>query len=173
MITLRKATFADHTAIAALHAASWKKNYRGIYSDAYLDHDVDRDRLDAWHERLQTPAPNQHITVAVQEGKIVGFACLFLNDHPTFGALLDNLHVSTEQRKSGIGKQLMQACASIILEQAGNKGLYLWVYALNGNARKMYEHVGAQNVETEEKVHPDGSVALACRYVWEDAARLL
>ncbi len=64
MIILRPATFADHGAIAQLHAESWKKNYRRIWSDDFLDNQVDDDRLSVWFQRLKSPEENQHVTVA-------------------------------------------------------------------------------------------------------------
>src|SRR6188768_3459087 len=44
-IGLRPATAGDAGQIAALHADSWRRHYRGAYSDAFLDGDVLTDRL--------------------------------------------------------------------------------------------------------------------------------
>jgi hypothetical protein len=33
---LRTATSADAVAVAALHADSWRRHYRGVYRDEYL-----------------------------------------------------------------------------------------------------------------------------------------
>ena len=74
MIELRTAQFADYTAIAKLHAENWRQNYRGIFSDPFLDHEVEKDRSDNWYQRLQSPAANQLITVATLEDRIVGFS---------------------------------------------------------------------------------------------------
>src|SRR5271157_3421686 len=43
---------SDARAIAALHADSWRRHYRGVYSDAFLDGDVSVDRLAVWTDRL-------------------------------------------------------------------------------------------------------------------------
>ncbi|MBV9411286.1 MAG: GNAT family N-acetyltransferase, partial [Acidimicrobiia bacterium] len=39
-VRCRVATIDDVEAIAALHADSWRRNYRGAYLDSYLDGDV-------------------------------------------------------------------------------------------------------------------------------------
>src|SRR5690349_2806909 len=118
MIELRDAVFSDYVAIAQLHATSWKQTYRGIYSDQFLDHDVEKDRAALWHNRLSTPSNRQHVVVAIYEESIVGFSCLFLDDDAQYGSLLDNLHIAANWQKAGIGKKLLQECARRIYSKA-------------------------------------------------------
>ena len=40
MLQFRFGDRRDANAIAALHADSWRRHYRGAYSDAFLDGDV-------------------------------------------------------------------------------------------------------------------------------------
>jgi hypothetical protein len=54
-VQYRPATERDIAAIAALHADSWRRNYRGAYSDEFLDRDVFEDRRAVWSERLTQP----------------------------------------------------------------------------------------------------------------------
>jgi len=61
MIALKDAIPSDYKAIAALHADSWKKNYRVMFSDNFLDNDVDEDRLQVWQERFSTRPSNQQL----------------------------------------------------------------------------------------------------------------
>jgi ribosomal protein S18 acetylase RimI-like enzyme len=168
MTKLRPAQFSDYQAIAKLHAKSWRQNYRGIYSDKFLEEEVEQDRLGTWHKRLKSPDNNQYVIVATDEDKIVGFACIYLNDDAIFGSLLDNLHVTSELKRSGVGKLLIKEGAKYINEKCISKKMYLWVYELNENARKAYEHMGAKNVETVDKHHAGQVSAKACRYCWED-----
>ena len=168
MIILRQADFSDYSAIAELHADSWKKNYRGIYSDRFLENEVDKDRLNVWFQRLESPVKNQLTTVAVLNNTIVGFSCAFLNDDPVFGSLIDNLHVTTTSQKSGIGKMLLADCAASIIQKGDNKKMYLWVYDSNHNAKAFYERLGGTKFETIEKTNTDGTTAMSCRYTWDD-----
>lgn len=173
MIELRPAEFSEYSTIALLHAASWRKAYRGIYSDKFLNDDVKRVLLEKWQNRVNSPVTNQVITLAVDDNIIVGFSCIYLDDDPKFGTLLDNLHVSVNYQKSGVGKSLMQNCAELILEKSRIHKMYLWVFEANQNARLVYERLGGKNVETVEKQNEDETVAKVCRYVWEDITTLI
>lgn len=173
MVELREAQFADFAAIADLHARSWQKHYRGIMSNAFLENEVEHERRDAWYERLKAPPANQEVIVATLDNNIIGFACLCLDDDPVHGSLLDNLHVSADLQKSGVGKILLQECAKRITDKSNNSKMYLWVFELNKEARAVYEHLGGQHAETVEKESFDGSRAKVCRYTWDDVSVLL
>lgn len=173
MIELRPAVFSEYAEIAQLHAASWKKTYRGILSDQFLNHDVERVLLQRWQNRLSSPATNQAITLVVQENSVVGFSCIYLDDDLSYGTLLDNLHVAAGYQRSGVGKLLMKKCAELILQRSTNHKMYLWVFEANHNAREVYERLGGENVETVKKQHDDGTEAKVCRYIWEDVTTLI
>ena len=173
MIILKDACREDYKAIAKLHADSWKKYYRGMYSDQFLDHDVYQNRLDVWHERLSTPALNQQVIIASDEGNISGFACIYINYDHFFGTLLDNLHVISSIQRSGFGTMLMKEAAKRSYEKDEYSKFYLWVLELNTNARRFYEKLGATNYETIDKKNIDGSVSKACRYTWNSCLKLM
>lgn len=168
MITYRTAHSQDAKAIASLHAQSWQRHYRGIWSDAFLDGAVTENRQWVWQKRLQTPADNQHIIVAEQAGQIVGFVCVFAHENEKFGALLDNLHVSGELKGQGIGKELMRRAAAWVYEQGANTPMYLWVLVKNEGARRFYDHLGGDNYEMLSVQNPDSSFSNCYRYVWWD-----
>ena len=54
-LRFRAAEPGDAAAIAALHAASWQRHYRGAYSDAFLDGEVTGFLLDTWTTRRPPP----------------------------------------------------------------------------------------------------------------------
>jgi len=173
MIKLRPATFADHLTIAKLHTENWRLNYRGILSDSYLDNEVESERLKTWYEKLKKPAPGQFVMVVESENKLVGFCSLIINEDAVFGSYIDNLHVSSAQQKSGIGKMMMRDAAIIIAERADTRKMYLWVYEANTNARTAYEKMGATNFETLDLANVDGTISPTCRYTWDDIELLL
>src|SRR5205809_6551232 len=82
--TYREATAKDVEAIAGLHADSWRRHYRGAYSDAFLDGDVITDRVAVWTDRLTQPQPEQCTIVADCDGAVIGFAHTLLDDDPTW-----------------------------------------------------------------------------------------
>jgi hypothetical protein len=77
---------ADAEAVANLHADSWRRHYRGAYSDAFLDGDVVADRLAVWTDRMREPDPRR-CTILAEDGSLVGFANTVFDDDPSWGAL--------------------------------------------------------------------------------------
>jgi GNAT superfamily N-acetyltransferase len=173
-VIVRIAKAADAHAIAMLHAESWRSAYRGILSDAFLDGPIFAERRALWEARLsgEPPIPSQHVALAERDGEATAFVCVQLDADPTWGALLDNLHVSPSAKGLGLGRRLMAEAATWVLRQRPDSRLHLWVYEQNLPARRFYEHLGG--VANEQGLHeaPDGSRAKAVRYGWTDLERL-
>lgn len=96
-VLLRAADAGDAEGVALLHADSWRRHYRGVYSDAFLDGDVASDRLAVWSARLAAPAGSETV-VAEQGGQLVGFVHVVFGADPRWGSLIDNLHVGRHLR---------------------------------------------------------------------------
>src|SRR5438309_9761447 len=101
-LKLRPAYASDAPAVAALHADSWRRHYRGAYSDTFLDGDVAADRLAVWTERLSQLGPQRCTIVAEEADALVGFVHTVLDDVPAWRALIDNLHVPHSPKPRGI-----------------------------------------------------------------------
>ena len=170
---LRPAHAGDIDAIATLHAESWRRHYRGAFSDAYLDGDVFEDRRTVWAHRLTAPDPTQVTVLADADGALVGFAHTILDDDPEWGALLDNLHVSPDARRMGLGARLMAASAAAVLDRGQDTGLYLWVLEGNVAAQAFYDAIGGRYAGREESEPPGGGSVVGLRYVWPDPSVLL
>ena len=170
----RTATAHDADAIARLHADSWRRNYRGAYLDSFLDGDVLVDRLAVWTERLSEPSSNHYTIVVELDGAVVGVAHTILDDDPTWGALLENLHVAHDLKRQGAGTRLMSETARVLLSRRPSTGLYLWVLEQNTTAQDFYNARGGAAVERAVRgPFPGGGTAPALRYAWPDPAKLL
>lgn len=168
----RLANSTDAEAIAGLHADSWRRHYRGAYSDSFLDGDVLSDRRATWTERLQAPDAGSHTLVAETEDSLVGFAHTFFEQDATWGALLDNLHVVRSRQGQGVGSRLVALTATAVAERG--TGLYLWVLEQNRDAQAFYKALGARRVG-RDLVRPPGGVAgrlngspTRLQYAWRD-----
>jgi predicted N-acetyltransferase YhbS len=166
----RPATPRDSEPIARLHADSWRRHYRGAFSDDYLDGDLIAERLSVWTARLSQPEKGQFTVVAERSGRMVGFAHTVAGGDPTWGALLDNLHVSHVEKGQGIGIGLMAESARSLIEVDPSSSLYLWVLAQNVAAQGFYGARGGTCVERQSR-HPDPGDRL--RYAWADPSVLL
>jgi GNAT superfamily N-acetyltransferase len=175
----RAACPGDAPAVAALHAGSWRRHYRGAFSDAFLDHDAAEYLLQSWTERLATPAPQARTILAEHDGAVVGLAHVILGQDATWGAFLDNLHVGPGLKGQGIGTRLLALTGQAVLDWSPSSGLYLWVLEQNSDARAFYTARGGTRVERSE-VPPPGEDAsrlngqpIGLRYAWRDPSQLL
>ena len=176
---LRSAGAADAAAIAGLHAESWRRHYRGAYSDAFLDGDVHADRLAVWAALLDAPDPARQTILAEVDGHPVGFASFVLDEDPTWGSLLENLHVATGHRRQGIGSRLLARTAASVSAGGRRSRLYLWVLEQNVQAQAFYRARGGRCTGRAPVSAPGGIAArlrgdpLKLRYAWPRPAVLL
>jgi ribosomal protein S18 acetylase RimI-like enzyme len=175
----RAAGPGDARAIAWLHADSWRHHYRGAYSDSFLDGDVAGYLAATWTERLSALDPRARTIVGERGGEVVAFAHTRLGEDATWGALLDNLHVSYELKRLGIGTRLLALTAQAVLDSSPASGLYLWVLEQNVAAQAFYAARGGANVERSAVPPPGGDPSrlngapMGLRYAWPDPATLL
>ncbi|GAB3447485.1 GNAT family N-acetyltransferase [Actinophytocola sediminis] len=147
----------DALAVAALHADSWQRHYRGAYTDEFLDDEVPGFLTTLWAERLATASP--HTVLAECDGELVGFAHTMLDASPAWGALLDNLHVRSTRKRQGLGGQLLAETARAVQRSRPTSGLYLWVLEQNSAARTFYAARGGESVEHADAPAPGGRPA--------------
>lgn len=178
---VRAATRDDCDAIAALHVASWRSTYRRILSDDYLDHHVAEDRHDLWAARfVKFDEKKHHVCVAIDDAQrqgapgsaIAGFVCVLLDEEPEPGALLDNLHVSPERHRQGIGRMLMASAAHWVAAMQPGWSMHLWVYEANAKTVAFYRSAGGNQVDHRVIVTPAGNRAAVLRFEWRDPAAL-
>lgn len=171
-IILRNASSNDIETIAALHADSWRRHYRGAFSDAFLDGEVVDERKKIWRERLTATDVNHFTLVVDRDGQIVGFVHMILDDDPEWGALLDNLHVWYQFKRHGIGRRLLTAAARELAQRRpADTRFYLWVLDQNTTAQAFYAACGGRDVETSLRGPvPGGSNVLSHRVAWSDTA---
>lgn len=166
MVHFRAATPLDIEGIASLHVTSWQQNYRGAFSDAFLDAEAILERRLVWEERLKAVNSQQFIQVAEYKGAIVGFVCAYLDHSPEYGTLLDNLHVSSEMKGMGIGTSLMALVAKETVDRYPHSGLYLWVLEQNEKAHEFYERLDGEKVDTVPGNDIGDRTILKTRYFW-------
>lgn len=173
-VRYREATENDAAAVAALHADSWRRHYRGAYLDEYLDSDIVADRLEVWTTRLAPPRLTHYTVCAEANSNVIGFAHVVFDDDPRWGALLDNLHVRSDLKGQGIGSRLLSEAAIELIRCRPSEALYLWVLDQNGAAQSFYDARGGTRVETTLRgPFPGGGRAVGHRYFWPEPSRLI
>jgi GNAT superfamily N-acetyltransferase len=173
----RAARAEDAQAIAGLHADSWRRHYRGAYSDAFLDGEAAGYLARMWTERLTAPLPRARSVLAEYGRAVVGLAHTLLGEDPTWGALVDNLHVRYAFKRQGIGTRLLALTAQAV-RRSSSSGLHLWVLEQNSAARAFYAARGGICVERDEVPPPGGDPArltgrpMGLRYAWHELSTL-
>lgn len=174
----RRALPADAQAVARLHADSWRRHYRGAYSDDFLDGDVLADRITVWTDKLSRADPCL-VTIVAEIDGLAGFANTVVDDDAIWGALLDNLHVAEAHKRHGIGSHLLTLSANVITQRSAGSGLYVWVLEQNTDAQDFYEARGGRCVG-RARVSPPGGIAsrlngspTKLRYAWRNPAVLI
>ncbi len=172
MVSFREASKTDYEDIALLHATSWQLNYRGSFSDHFLDVAVFPERLKVWKERCSRPSENQYTVLAEEDGLVLGFCCAYINESPKFGTYLDNLHVSDKAKGKGLGTLFLKKLINEIRTRNGADAMYLWVMDSNEVAIDFYNNLNGRN---EERIKADdiGDCAFwKIRYVWDSLIAL-
>ena len=163
---IRPATVADADVIAALHAASWRSAYRGIFKEGTLGPSLDGERRAHWRGKLGAMIPTDTVLIAGD----VGFIAVWAQGDPGFGAYIDNLHVRPERRSGGLGRRLLGEAMRRVSKR-GERGAYLWVFDDNVRAIDFYRRLGGEIIEGGfDEI--DGAQVAHSRIAWRDTARL-
>ena len=168
MLSYRKANYYDAENISALHAISWQQNYRGVFSDRFLDTEVVNERLSVWRQRMKNQAENQFVLVVMDEDILVGFVCAYLDNDATYGTLIDNLHVNSTYSGQGIGEALLRKAAHEITKVDVKQAMYLWVLAQNKRAIRFYERMKGTALETLNDFDIGDREITKTRFHWSD-----
>jgi len=150
-MVIRKMDREDIEQVVDINISCWKKIYRGIIDDKYLDLINKSDRV---KKNLERYGKIPYI-VAVDNGKIVGFCsysdCRDKENYPKYDAEIITLYVNPNMLRQGIGNMLF----NYVLEEFKSQGkskMIIWCLKKNYNSRKFYEKMGG-NVIGEKLIH--------------------
>jgi GNAT superfamily N-acetyltransferase len=171
-LSIRSAGPADADAVAALHAASWRKAYRDILSEAYLAN-AHVERAQYWQARMAAWDPaRSFLALAERDGDALGFACVMADAEPAHGALLDNLHVRPDIKRGGIGRRLLTRAGAWVAATRPGTPLHLTVYLANENAVGFYRRMGGIASAPHAYRAVDGRDHQVLRFVWAAPDRI-
>ncbi|MEU2268144.1 GNAT family N-acetyltransferase [Streptomyces olindensis] len=123
------ASYAD--AVAELHTASWRTAYAHLFPAPYLNGPLPAEHRQLWRARLDQPAPDAALFLAVETGVLRGFA--YMEPQPDGRVLLDNLHARPGHTGRGLGSRLLQH--ALTWSSTAHPGRDVYVEVLRGNNR--------------------------------------
>ncbi len=167
-VFLRVATPDDAEGIAVVRIDSWRKTYRGVIPDSYLDAMEVEESMAIWRRVLTAASVTTSVFVAELDGEVVGFAAGKMLDEEKFGmnAELAAIYLQPSIQRSGIGHSLVRMVVDAHLKQ-GAHGLIAWVLSRNKIARQFYEKLGAELL-IEQPFNWDGMDLIEAGYGWRD-----
>jgi GNAT superfamily N-acetyltransferase len=164
----------DADALADLHTRSRQVAYRGLYGDAFLDHELFEISRGSWRARFDDFDPAADLILAALDGaEPIGLAYASFRLKPEVGALLDNLHVAPERKGGGLGAALLAGVARWLVEEHGGAPLHLEVYAPNAPALDFYVRKGGVEAARYRETVPGGREVDVVRFRWARPEALL
>lgn len=170
---IRKARPTDAAGITHVHVTTWRTTYRGIVPDGYLDNIPVEQWQERWLRDLREPG-DRFIYVAEDEanGTIAGFVMGGPGhpDEPIYKGELHTLYILKEYQQRGLGRLLVQALATSLLE-AGISSMLLMVMDANPG-RHFYEALGGTRVRSNT-FEVNGVAIAESAYGWTNIRSLL
>lgn len=168
-LRIRPATRSDVEAIAAVHVAGWRDNYRGIIDDRTIDERTVEWRVRFWDAALSEP--NRWTFVAQGEHAVIGFVSTLVLKPAVdnFDSYLETLYLLSSAKRQGTGRALLRVTAETLLRE-GCRNMALRVLRLNP-ARGFYERLGARFQSSDLSIDPDRFDDVA--YAFDDLRVLL
>lgn len=171
-VQFRKATPADAPAIARIHTINWQQNYRGAFTDEFLDDELPAAHLAEWRKKFQDNDDRMFLECAVDGDEIIGFLCGYADHDAEWGAFIDNLHVTTAAQGRGVGAMLMMRFGKWLDDNDPESPIYLFVLESNTAAERFYQRIGGQNAGVViEELH--GCTVRSLRYVWPSPTNVM
>lgn len=127
----------DRNELSNIYEQSWRKAYRGIIPQDYLD----AIPIGHWNENFDIPG--WRTVVCVEDGKFIAtssFSKSRFDQYSDLGEII-SIYLLPEYIKKGYGSKLLDFVL-YELYQEGYKEIFLWVLEENTNARKFYESKG-------------------------------
>lgn len=171
---VRTATINDVSDIARIHVESWRTAYVGIYSERVLAAFTVENRDVEWRHTLTDNSRIGFELVAEDDVRnVLGFisAGPERSGDPDYRGQVYAIHVAPDQKRGGIGQELMSAAAAQFLND-GIDSLLIWVLTDNHPARRFYEKLGGKLVR-DQQITTAGQTVDEVAYGWEDVTSMI
>jgi ribosomal protein S18 acetylase RimI-like enzyme len=165
-IDIRPAERGDLDGIARVSVDTWRNTYRDLLPDTLLErlrYGYHEDR----HRRFLTEADTLHrVAIEPVTGEVIGFANGGRSRQPALGleGEIYELYIQNGFQGRGVGRALFEALQNG-LDDAGRKGLIVWVLATNPN-RPFYERLGGRMV-SRQPIRLHGALVQEVAYGWD------
>ncbi len=181
-VHIRRARIEDAPTLARINTQSWRRTYRGIIPDAFLDSIEMSQREQAMRERLAGEAADAGALAATfvledEQRQVVAYASMgaariMLNGAMPAGydAEVYALYTAPGYERRGLGSQLLHAAARHLRDR-GRTSLIIWALKENPNAG-FYLALGGVTVY-EQTITIGGAELQEVGFGWRDLDALI
>jgi len=127
----------DRNMLSKIYEQSWRKTYRGIIPQNYLD------AIPKGHWNKNFDIPGWNTVVCIKDGEYIGtssFSKSRFDKYPDSGEII-SIYLIPEYIGKGYGSKLLEFAIKELKDQRF-KDVFLWVLEENFRARKFYENNG-------------------------------
>ena len=136
MVQIREMLASDAAEVSELYAASWRRTYGSMMSEAELASEIAQ-RLSVENQRREAEDSNLITLVAVDNGQLVGATLSSMDDRNQ--AWIERMHVLPEYHGTGLADDMMRAT---LIKHAGLQSIALKVLSENERAIAFYQKHG-------------------------------
>ncbi|MFI1990154.1 GNAT family N-acetyltransferase [Actinoplanes sp. NPDC020271] len=154
-VLLRSATESDPIRVGALHQRSRLAAYSGFIPADVLAARTAESFGEWWAERFRWEQDTHRLTIAEDDGEVVGFTYIGPSETPG-AAELYAIHVEPSRVGTGVGRELMIRALADLPAIGGDRAV-LWVLSENHGARTFYEN-GGWKPDGETRTEPINGV---------------
>ncbi|GAA4014146.1 GNAT family N-acetyltransferase [Allokutzneria multivorans] len=154
---MRRAAAADAAEIARINVNSWRRAYRGIVADDFLDAMDPEQRVPGWERWIASPEPSAVFVTVDETGRIGSYAGVGAarpeeddEDFPEPTGELYAIYADPDLWGTGAGGAVHRVALRHLAE-SGFTTAVLWVLDDNALARNFYRSQGWQ----DDDVHKD------------------
>ena len=141
-VSIRTAVPADAAALARLQVDSYRRAYRGLLPDAFLQRFTVEEQQADWRAMLPPVAGEAVLLATAETNEVLGYVVARLPRPMAPGGEgeVASLHVRSDSQGGGVGQALFNAACAWLASE-GCRSMIVWV--LDGNpADGFYEHLG-------------------------------
>ncbi|EGC30048.1 hypothetical protein DICPUDRAFT_158276 [Dictyostelium purpureum] len=162
--------------LSILYKNSWCKTYIGLLPEELLESFTYDKSKEKWIH-FYNNEKNSFIYVAIDKTGgnevICGFAACKPDDEEQSRGFLYSIHIKSEYKGKGIGKNLIMKSAKHFRDQLGLTSISLRVVVGNDNAYNVYTKLGAEILKHQKMNYYKNVITPEVCLVWNDINQLL
>lgn len=152
-MNIQKAKSIDIPQIARIHIDSWRKTYKGVMSESFLQSFNQKKTEKYWFDILKNKS--YELLIFKKSNQVTGFMLLNFGQPESNSIELESLYVCPKHQEIGVGSSLIKKVINKLKSRDFGQ-LYTWVLEDNFKAYRFYKKHNLQYTGEQESHKIDG-----------------